>query len=61
MDGKYDKFLDRWREDDATDPALLDLFLKIDQTVSQYVINGSPQFDEGIVIKANKKVYLDGL
>jgi hypothetical protein len=36
-------------------------YLKLDQTVIQNVINGAPQFDEGITIKADKRVYLDGI
>ena len=36
------------------------LYLKLDQTVKQYVINGIPQFSEGIEIKANKPLYYDG-
>lgn len=35
-------------------------YLKLDQTTPQNVINDAPQFDEGIVIKAGKKLYLDG-
>jgi hypothetical protein len=35
-------------------------YLKLDQTTPQNVINGSPQFDEGLTIKADKRVYLDG-
>jgi len=37
------------------------VYLKLDQTASQNVINGAPQFDEGITIKEDKKVYLDGI
>jgi hypothetical protein len=35
--------------------------LHLNQVVPQTIINGAPQFDEGIVIKANKWVYLDGV
>jgi len=35
-------------------------FLKLDQNIPEHVINGSPRFDEGITIKAGKKIYLDG-
>lgn len=34
--------------------------LHIDQTVPQNVVNGIPQFDEGIKIKINKRISLDG-
>lgn len=37
-------------------PALL-----LDQTIPQKVDNGSPQFNEGIIIKHDKEVYLDGV
>jgi len=40
-----------------TDP----LSLHLDQTTLQNVINGAPQFDEGITIAAGKKLYLDGI
>lgn len=40
-----------------TDP----LSLHLDQTIGQTVINGAPQFDEGIVIKQDKRIRLDGL
>jgi hypothetical protein len=35
-------------------------YLKLDQTTPQNVINGSPEFDEGLTIKATKPLYLDG-
>lgn len=35
-------------------------YLKLDQTTPQHVINGAPQFDEGVVIKSGKKVVYDG-
>ena len=35
-------------------------YLKIDQTTYQTVINGLPQFNEGIVITSGKRLYLDG-
>ena len=35
-------------------------YLKLDQTTPQTVINGAPQFNEAIVIKEDKWVYLDG-
>jgi len=47
--------------EDSKDLKLSNLYLKIDQTTPQNVINDAPQFDEGIIIKANKRVYLDGL
>jgi hypothetical protein len=34
--------------------------LQLDQTTPQNVINGAPQFDEGITIKKDKFIYLDG-
>lgn len=34
--------------------------LLLDQTTPQEVINGSPEFDEGIKIRAGKKVIFDG-
>jgi hypothetical protein len=40
-----------------TDP----LSLHLDQTVEQTVINGTPQFNEGITIKEDKYIYLDGI
>lgn len=36
-------------------------YLKLDQTIIQHVINNPPQFDEGITIKRDKRVYLDGI
>jgi hypothetical protein len=36
-------------------------FLKLDQTTPQTVISGSPQFNEGLTIKENKRIYLDGI
>ena len=33
--------------------------LHLDQSVVQHVINGAPQFDEGITIRANKKLIMD--
>jgi hypothetical protein len=41
-------------------PTEIEAYLKLDQTTPQNVINGAPQFDEGIVIKAAKRLYLDG-
>ena len=35
-------------------------YLKLDQTSPQSVINNAPHFDEGIIIKTGKKLYLDG-
>lgn len=35
-------------------------YLKLDQTTDQHVINGLPQFDNGITIKKDQRVYLDG-
>ena len=37
-----------------------ELYLKIDQTIKQYVINGVPQFSEGLEIKKDKPFYWDG-
>ena len=34
-------------------------FLKLDQTTPQNVINGAPEFDAGIKIKAGQKLYFD--
>jgi hypothetical protein len=39
----------------------VEAYLKLDQTISQTVINGAPQFNEGITIKEEKRIYLDGL
>jgi hypothetical protein len=39
----------------------IDGVLKLDQTTPQNVTGGSPVFDEGLTIKADKKLYLDGL
>ena len=62
MAGKVDKLMGGvFRENDAKNAAGADLYLKIDQTVPQNVINDAPQFDEGIIIKNSKKIYLDGL
>ena len=36
-------------------------YLKLNQTVPQHVVSGSPEFDEGLTIKENKWLYLDGL
>jgi len=36
------------------------LSLHKDQTTPQKVINGAPQFDEGITVKKDKFLYLDG-
>jgi hypothetical protein len=38
----------------------INIDLHLDQTIIQHVINNPPQFDEGITIKANKRIYLDG-
>jgi len=54
---RLDKYSNK--SDDISD--LSDYYLKLDQTTPQTVVNGAPQFDEGVVIKANQKVYLDGL
>jgi hypothetical protein len=35
-------------------------YLKLDQSVVQHVINGSPQFDEGLTIAKDKRIYMDG-
>ena len=35
-------------------------YLKLDQTTPQNVINGAPEFNEGVIIKAGKKLILDG-
>ncbi|MFA5133089.1 MAG: hypothetical protein WC444_07220 [Candidatus Paceibacterota bacterium] len=44
------------------DPTGIDgRYLKLDQTTPEKVINGSPQFDEGLTIKNTKRIYLDGL
>ena len=40
--------------------SLLGLYLKLDQSTAQNVIGGSPQFDEGLTIKEDKPIYLDG-
>ena len=37
------------------------LSLHLDQTTPQTVISGAPQFNEGITIKENKRIYLDGI
>jgi len=61
MAGKVDKLMGGvYREDDGKG-AVTYKYLLIDQTTPQTVVNGAPQFDEGVVIKANQKVYLDGL
>jgi len=39
----------------------VDAYLKLDQTTPQSVINGKPKFQEGIEIKAGKRLYLDGV
>lgn len=36
------------------------MFLKIDQTTPQTVVNGSPTFDEGIIVTNGKKIIFDG-
>ena len=36
-------------------------YLKLDQTTPQTVVSGSPQFNEGLTIKENKRIYLDGI
>lgn len=36
------------------------LYLKLDQTTHQHIDNGAPHFDEGIEVKAGKRLYLDG-
>ena len=35
-------------------------YLKLDQTTPQTVINGAPQFDEGLTIKKDKFLRFDG-
>lgn len=35
-------------------------YLKLDQTTPQNVTGGAPQFDEGITIKSDKRIYMDG-
>ena len=35
-------------------------YLKIDQTLSQTIINGLPMFGEGLIIKSGKPLVLDG-
>lgn len=37
------------------------VFLKIDQTTPETVLNGSPAFEEGLTINEDKRLYLDGL
>ena len=37
------------------------MFLKLDQTIRQYVINGIPQFSAGLEIKKDKPLYHDGV
>jgi len=37
-----------------------ELYLKLDQTIRQYVIKGIPQFNEGITIRKNKPLFYDG-
>jgi hypothetical protein len=36
------------------------LYLKLDQTTPQTVINDAPHFDKGIVIKSGEKLIFDG-
>lgn len=40
--------------------ALLLAFVALDQTTVQHIINGAPQFDEGLTVKKDKWVNLDG-
>lgn len=35
-------------------------FLKLDQTIEQYIVSGSPHFQKGLVIKLGEKLILDG-
>lgn len=39
----------------------LEAYLKLDQTTPQIIENGAPQFNDGLVIKEEKRIYLDGL
>ena len=36
------------------------LSLHLDQATHQHVINGSPRFDNGIIIKSGQKLIFDG-
>lgn len=36
------------------------LYLKLDQSTIQHIINGTPQFDEGITVSKDKFIFLDG-
>ena len=36
------------------------LFLKLDQTTPQTVVNGSPEFGSGLTIAKDQFIYLDG-
>jgi len=38
-----------------------ELYLKLDQTIRQYVIKGIPQFSAGLEIKKDKPLYYDGV
>ena len=56
---KYNVFLDEldiYRSNKELDAR----YLKLDQTLSQTVTNGLPQFNEGIIIRKNKPLYYDG-
>jgi hypothetical protein len=55
----YDDSIYQWKPTQIT-TFLFGTFLKLNQTVVQHIINGAPQFDEGITIKKDKFIYLDG-
>lgn len=63
MPNKFDKILGEYREDDAPSTGV---YLKIDQSTPQTVINGRPIFNAGtmnnddVKIIAGKKLIFDG-
>jgi hypothetical protein len=36
------------------------LYLKLNQVIHQHVINGSPHFDGGVVLKSGQRLVFDG-
>lgn len=60
MSVKYDKILAKLREKDLTTAEADALYLKLDQTTQQSVINDAPIFEKGLIIKAGERIYFDG-
>lgn len=60
MSATYDKLLGKVLMHKHKGADISSVALLLDQTAPQTVDNGSPVFAQGLTIKANQRVYLDG-